>query len=57
MVRLGFVFIPCFIDKTVKVESPCLVTGERIQLNVSPDGIKSMAPKGAAMSLLTTDAA
>jgi len=50
-------FIPRIIGKTAKVQSPCPITGERIQLTVSPDGIESMAPKGAVMSLLTPAAA
>jgi len=45
-------FFPELLDSTVKVTSHCAATGDEIKLTISPDGIESVEPKAAVVSLL-----
>ncbi|MFQ5787966.1 MAG: alkylmercury lyase MerB [Thermodesulfobacteriota bacterium] len=48
-------FIPEIINKTAHVESTCPVTGKKIQLTVTPDGIEELNPAIAVMSFVTPE--
>ncbi|MGH7408236.1 MAG: organomercurial lyase, partial [Candidatus Methylomirabilales bacterium] len=41
--------------KTARVESSCPVTGDRIRLTVTPEGVEQLDPAGAVMSFLTPE--
>ncbi|MGH2962540.1 MAG: organomercurial lyase [Solirubrobacterales bacterium] len=45
-------FLPIVLNREVRVESSCPVTGERISLTVSPEGFTDLEPSGAVMSFL-----
>ncbi len=51
----GSLFIPEIINETAHVESTCLVTGKKIQLTVTPDGIEKLNPASAVMSFVTPE--
>lgn len=46
-------FIPKIIQKTVRVESTCPVTGDKIKLTVAPEGVKELDPAKTVMSFVT----
>jgi len=48
-------FIPEIINKTAHVESTCPVTGRKIQLTVTTDGIEKLNPASAVMSFVTPE--
>jgi alkylmercury lyase len=49
-------FIPEIIKKTALVESLCPVTGEKIQLTVTPERVEEIYPAGVFMSFVTPQA-
>lgn len=48
-------FIPEIINVTARVESRCPVSGEKIELTVSSDGVKDVDPSSTVMSFLIPD--
>jgi len=44
---------PVGIGAPARVESPCAATGELIQVEVAPDGVRHVEPAGAVMSFVT----
>jgi alkylmercury lyase len=48
-------FLPSTLEREVRVESRCPVTGERISLIVSPQGYREVDPPEAVMSMLTAE--
>ncbi len=48
-------FLPSALDREVRVDSRCPVTGERISLTVSPEGYRDVDPPEAVMSVLTPE--
>jgi alkylmercury lyase len=48
-------FLPAALEREVRVESRCPVTGERINLTVSPHGYRDIDPPEAVMSMLTAE--
>jgi alkylmercury lyase len=49
-------FIPEIIKKTARVESTCPVTGDKIQLTVTPERVEEIHPAGVFMSFVTSQA-
>ena len=50
-------FIPEILQKTARVESTSPVTGEKIRLTVTPEGIEQVDPPAAVMSLVLPERA
>ena len=48
-------FLPSTLEREVRVESRCPVSGERISLLVSPEGYRAVEPSSAVMSMLSPD--
>lgn len=53
---LDSLFLPAALGKSARVESPCPVTGTKIQITVSPDGVEGLEPAGAVMAIIIPDA-
>jgi alkylmercury lyase len=51
------IIFPAWIDQPAHIKSPCAVTGELIEVTVTPDTVKEITPADAAASLITHDAA
>jgi len=49
------IIFPAWIDQPARINSPCAVTGEKIEVFVTPDAVKEVTPAGAAASLITHD--
>lgn len=49
-------FIAHLLGVTAHVSSPCPITGDTVQLTVSPSGVIDIMPADAVLSLLTPDA-
>lgn len=47
---------PAILGRTARVTSPCRATGEPVRLTVTPEGITSVEPATAVVSLVTPDA-
>lgn len=50
-------FIPQLLDRTVRVDSACPVTGDAIRLVVSPDRVEPIGRRDVSVSFLTPDPA
>ena len=48
-------FLPAVLDQTATVESKSPVSGERIRLTVSPQGVQEVDPAGAVVSIVIVD--
>lgn len=48
-------FLPAVLDRTVTVESKSPVTGERVSLTVSPQGVEEVDPADAVVSMVIID--
>ena len=48
---LDTLFLPGLIEQTALVESTCPVTGDRIQLTVTPDEVRELDPSGSVLSI------
>lgn len=48
-------FLPPVLDRIATVESKSPVTGERVRLTVSPQGVEEVDPAGAVLSLVIVD--
>lgn len=53
---LDALMFPALIGKTARVLSRCAATGASVSLTVTPDAVRSVAPEGAAVSLVLPDA-
>jgi alkylmercury lyase len=49
------IIFPAWIDQPARIKSPCAVTGEMIEVFVTPDAVKEVTPAGAAASVITHD--
>jgi alkylmercury lyase len=49
------IIFPAWIDHPARIKSPCAVTGEMIEITVTPDPVKQETPAGAVASLITHD--
>jgi alkylmercury lyase len=54
---LDTLYIPGVIGQTARVESTCPVTGTKIQLTVTPDGIEGLEPAAAVMAIVIPETA
>jgi alkylmercury lyase len=45
-------FLPAVLDRTASVESVSPVSGERVRLTVSPQGVEEVDPAGAVVSMV-----
>ena len=54
---LDALFLPIVLNQSARVESSCVVTGARVQVAVSPDGIEEVEPAGAVMAIIVPEAA
>jgi alkylmercury lyase len=45
-------FLPELLGQPAAVTSPCPTTGETIELDVTPDGVRGVTPAGAVLSFL-----
>ncbi len=52
---LDTLILPAMVEQVATVESTCPVTGESIHLTVTPQGVESYSPAGAALSLVLDD--
>ncbi len=50
------IIFPAWINRPADIKSPCTVTGEMIDIAVTPDTLKHVKPPSAAASLVTEDA-
>jgi alkylmercury lyase len=50
-------FLPAVLDRTATVESKSPVSGERVRLRVSPQGVTEVDPPGAVVSIVIVDPA
>ncbi len=50
-------FIPEILQKSARVESTCPVTGDKIRLTVTPEGVHAVDPPGAVMSVVLPERA
>jgi alkylmercury lyase len=48
-------FLPAVLDRTATVESKSPVTGERVSLTVSPQGVEEVDPADAVVSMVIID--
>ena len=48
-------FLPAVLDRTATVESKSPVTGERVSLTVSPQGVEEVDPADAVVSMVIVD--
>ncbi|MAE73533.1 MAG: hypothetical protein CL675_05515 [Bdellovibrionaceae bacterium] len=48
-------FLPEIIGKEARIESVCPISGKKIELTVSPEGIKSFSPQKTVLSFLIPD--
>lgn len=48
-------FLPTMLDRTASVESVSPVSGEKIRLTVSPQGVEEVDPAGAVVSVVIVD--
>jgi alkylmercury lyase len=48
-------FIPQILQTTARVESTCPVTGSKIRLTVTPEGVQQLEPAETVMSFVTPD--
>lgn len=48
---LDAIFLPGLLEETAEVESTCPVTGKRIQLIITPDGVTQYSPAGTVLSI------
>ena len=53
---LDALFLPAVLGQAARVESACAVTGENIRLTVMPDGVDSLEPAGALVSIVIPQA-
>ena len=51
------VIFPAWIDQPARITSPCAMTGETIEVLVTPDAVKEVTPAGAVASLIIYDPA
>lgn len=49
------IVFPAWINQPARIKSPCAVTGEMIEVTVTPEVVKEVTPAGAAASLITYD--
>jgi alkylmercury lyase len=54
---LDTLYIPGVIGQTAEVESTCPVTGTKIRLTVTPDGVEALEPADAVMVIAIPEAA
>jgi alkylmercury lyase len=50
-------FLPPVLDRTASVESVSPVSGEKVRLTVSPQGVEAVDPTGAVLSIVIVDPA
>ena len=50
-------FIPEILQKSARVESTCPVTGDKIRLTATPEGVQAVDPPGAVMSFVLPERA
>ena len=48
-------FLPTVLDRTASVESKSPVSGEKVRLTVSPQGVEEVDPPGAVISVVIAD--
>ena len=48
---LDAIFLPGLLEETAEVESTCPVTGKRIQLTITPEGVTQHSPAGTVLSI------
>ncbi|MCI0709556.1 MAG: hypothetical protein L0154_05270 [Chloroflexi bacterium] len=51
---IDLLLFPPILKVSARVKSPCAVTGEPVEIDLTPDTVKSVKPEGAAVSILTT---
>ena len=49
---LDTLFFPAILNQSARVESPCLATGAKIQLTVTPDGVENIDPSSTVVSII-----
>lgn len=52
---LDTLMFPFLLDRPARVESPCYKTGAPVRVTVEPDGVTSVDPATAVMSIVTPD--
>jgi len=50
------IFFPVILEKPAHVESPCPVTGVKVQLTVTPEGVENLKPDTAVVSIVVPEA-
>lgn len=50
------IYTPGVVGKTARIESQDPLTGELIQMNITPDGVEDVLPQGAVVSIVGANA-
>lgn len=51
---IDLLMFPPILNVSARVKSPCAVTGELVEVDLTPESIKNAKPQDAAVSILTT---
>lgn len=49
------IVFPMWINQAARIKSPCAVTGEQVEVTVTPEAVTEVSPPGAVASLITHD--